>query len=273
MDVRSSVRTLVRPVYHWVLDPLPVDPTRRWQGNAEDGAPLVRVAFYGDCSLRAMDRSHGVHTPVGWPGVLADRLLERGVRMEFSAVFAPLFENLPGRDGLDQFLRLTGAPDVVFVQIGAQYARRTVLPDSPMFLRLREDIGRRAGRHVFAGYGVVRPVTRVLGRQRVPYAGAGGLDRFFAAGRDAWPHAVIALIVPPPRLRAAKAQRAIEARVASDARAACDRARVECLDLTAVRPGEQALRCANGYNLSTAGAQLAGDQLAEWLFTRRNVPA
>ena len=262
-------RGWLRPAYHRVLGPLPADPTRGWPATAVAGEPALRVAYYGDCSFRAMDRSHGVHNPVGWPQVLAARLLEQGERMEFSTVIMNEFDHLPGREDLDRYLRLSGLPDVVLVQLGALYTRRTVLPDTPALLRLRQDIGRRLGRHVFTGYRLLRPGVRVFGRQVVPYGGAAGLERLLLAVRDAWPEAVVAMITPPPRYPALRVQREIEARVVADARAACRRAGVECLDVTAVLGSAARLRCANGYNPSTAGAQLVGESLTDWLLTRR----
>ena len=259
MDARAQVRRWLRPVYHRVLGPLPVDPTRRWPGSATGDDAALRLAFYGDCSMRAMDRSHGVHNTMGWPRVLAER-----TPLEFSAVFTTLFEWMPGRDDLARHLRLSGDPDVVLVQLGAAYARRTVLPDTSRFLRVREDIGRRLGDRVFAGYRVVRPVTRVLGRERVPYPGPAGLERFLAAVREA-------LAGRPPRCdpavptgcTARPSQRAIEARVWDDIRAVCARAGVECLDVSDAAGHDPRLRCANGYNLSAAGAELVGARLAE----------
>jgi hypothetical protein len=268
MDARTHARSRLRPVYHRVLGALPTDPTRGWRATALDGEPALRVAYFGDCSFRAMDRSHGVHNPIGWPRVLASQLLERGERMEFSAVFVPRFEALPGPEDLDRHLRLTGAPDVVFVQLGALYQRRTVLPDSPRFLRLREDVGRRLGNHVFTGYRAMRPAVRVLGRQRTPYRGVDGLERFLAVARDAWPRAATAVIPVHPRVPALPVQRAIGARVHADTLAACRRAGVETIELADVVLGPGRLRCANGYNLNSAGSELAGTYIADWLSRR-----
>ena len=265
MDARTQVRRWLRPVYHRALGPLPVDPTRRWPGSASGDDAALRLAFYGDCSMRAMDRSHGVHNPMGWPHVLAER-----IPLEFSAVFTTMFEWLPELDDLGRHLRLSGDPDVVLVQIGAAYARRTVLPDTSKFLRLREDIGRRLGDRVFAGYRVLRPVTRRLGRERLPYPGAAGLERFLAAAREAWPEARLGVIQPYPRLHATRSQRAVEALVWEDVRAVCARADVECIDLADAVGDDPRLRCANGYNLSAAGAEVAGAALAERLLTPRS---
>ncbi len=249
-----------RSLYHRVFGPLPDDPARRWAGSAsgEDGA--LRVAFYGDCSMRAMDGSHGTHNPIGWPRVVAER-----IPLEFSSVFVTMFDWLPRREDLTLHLRLSGDPDVVFVQLGALYPRRTVVPDTPRFLRLREDIGRRLGGGVFAGYRVVRPLVRAFGRQRVAYPGIDGLDRFLADVREEWPDATLAVLLPFPRLYATGQQRTIEARVRADLIAASDRAGVPCLDLAGPAGDEQRLRCANGYNLSAAGAERVGAEIARSL--------
>ena len=269
MNARARVRGWLRPAYHRILGPLPHDPTRGWPATTAPGEPALRVAYYGDCMFRAMDHSHGVHTPVGWPRVLAERLLERGERMEWSTVFMTEFDHLPGREDLGHYLRLSDVPDVVFVALGTRYANLAVLPETPAMLRLREDIGRRLGRHAITGYRLQRPLMRVFGRPAAPYGGAAGLERFLTAVRDEWPDVPVALITPPPRLDPLAVQRAIEARVVADARAVCRRTGVECLDITGVLGDDPRVRAANGYNLSTAGSELAGEHLADWLLSRR----
>ena len=161
--LRSRVRGALRVPYHQILGPLPVDPTRAWRGTAAPGEPALRLAYYGDCAFRAMDRAHALDTPVGWPAGLADRLRRRGSALECSLVFMPDYEHLPARASLGQFLRLSGDPDVVVVHTGGVYTRRVILPDTRQIRRLRDDIGRRLGRHVFAGYRLLGPSSASRG--------------------------------------------------------------------------------------------------------------
>ena len=159
-----------------------------------------------------MDRAHALDTPVGWPAGLADRLRRRGSALECSLVFMPDYEHLPARASLGQFLRLSGDPDVVVVHTGGVYTRRVILPDTRQIRRLRDDIGRRLGRHVFAGYRLLRPVVRLAGRPVTPYRGRADLERFLVDARAAWPHAAIVVLAPLRRSRARLEQRRLEAR-------------------------------------------------------------
>lgn len=264
-EVRLRVRSAVRPLYHRVFGALPTDPTRHWLGTARQGEAALRIAYYGDCAFRAMDRSHGLDTPVGWPAALTRRLAERDVPAEFSLVFMPDYEHLPDRERLTRYLHLSDDPQVVVVHTGGVYARRVIFSDSARMVRLRENIGRRLGHHVFAGYRLVRPVVRLAGRPVTAYYGTQRLERFLAVAGDAWPEATIVVIAPFRRLIAGREQRRLEARLVTDARAAAARAGVDFLDLSDLLRGRPELRCANGYNLSSLGSEFVGERMLEWL--------
>ena len=149
-----------------------------------------------------------------------------------------------------------------------------ILRDTPRTVRLRENIGRRMGRHVFAGYRLVRPVVRLAGRPVTLYRGTSDLDRFLSACRNAWPHAAI-VVIPPLRRSIARAeQRRLEARLIADAGRSAQRAGVDFLDPSeALSRADGRLRCANGYNLNEAGSQLLAELLLEWLEASCSNPA
>jgi len=267
--LRSRVRASARPIYHRVIGPMPPDPTRGWRGNAAPGEPAMQIAYYGDCAFRAMDRSHGLDTPVGWPASLAERLRERGRGLEWSTVFMPDYEHLPTGAELTRYVRLSDDPQAVVVHTGGAYGRRVILPDIPRTMRFRNDVGRRLGRHVFTGYRVVRPVVRLAVRPVVPYNGAEALERFLVDARNTWPQAAILVLAPLRRLIARAEQRRLEVRLIVDSRMAADGAGVDFMDLSDVLrgPGGQ-LRCANGYNLNEAGSRLVAELLFDWLEER-----
>jgi hypothetical protein len=265
------VRASARPLYHRILGPLPVDPTRGWRGNGVENASALRIVYYGDCAFRAMDRAHALDSQVGWPTFLSERLRARGTASEWSVVFVPDYETLPPAESLRRYVYVPGDPHVVIVHTGGIYGRRVILPDTPLMLRLRDDIGRRLGRHVFAGYRMLRPIIRLAGRPVTPYQDAADLQRFLLDVRAAWPDAAIVVIGPFRRLIAGAAQRRIEARVIADTRAAAHAGGVDFMDLSRILRGRQDLRCANGYNLSVAGSRVVADELLGWLDARAPV--
>ena len=54
----------------------------------------------------------------------------------------------------------------------AVYLRLEVLPSTHEILRMREDVGRALGRHVFLGYRFLRPVLRAAGRFAIALRGS-----------------------------------------------------------------------------------------------------
>jgi hypothetical protein len=246
--------------------PPPDDHALRWRGTGEPGEPVLRIAHFGDCSWREMPLSHGVHTPPGYPRAIARRLSAEGIGLEFSSTVAHQFDHLPREGELDVYVKLTGDPDVVLVQLGAMYTRLIVLPDSPELLRLRQRISKSLRRRVFLAYRPLRPVQFRFGRFSTPYAGADELRAFLERAHARWPGARLGVLLPFPRVYAAPHQLAIWERVRADVAAAAEAAGSEVIDANALLPRDAAhLRCANGYNLNADGAALVGDRLADWV--------
>jgi hypothetical protein len=264
---------VLRPQRAWraIFGPYPVDTAYRWRGTSiGDGRPFVRVAHFGDCSFREMPLSHGIHTGPGYPRVLAERLEAAGLGMEFSSMMVSRFEDLPQTpEALTRFLTLSGDPDVVLVHTGAQYLTLQVLPATHSILRMREDVGRAMGRHVFTGYRlVVRPLQRAAGRFLIPYRGADALGTHLRAAQERWPEARVA-VMPPFERSVARRQMRLWGCVREDAAAQAAAAGVAFLDTTPLVPGRRRdLRCANGTNLNAEGTEIVGGWLADWVLDR-----
>lgn len=256
------MRRLAKAVVERAAGPGAEDRALRWRGTAQDGMPLVRVAHFGDCGWREMARSHGVHTDPGYPKAMAEVLAESGVGMEFSSWVVSEIEWLPAAEYLDVYLRLTGEPDIVLIQLGSIHSRLAIFPDTPELLRLRERLGRKLGRHIFAAQRVHQPFRVAFGRFRHPYPGIERYATFVADVRDRWPQARVVVLLPWQRTVTCKRQRAMAERVRADERAAAEAAGVEVLDLA-----EDALpdRCANGYNLGPESSRRVGRRLAREL--------
>jgi hypothetical protein len=241
----------------------PRDEALRWRGLAQDGAPVVRIAHYGDCGWREMPLSHGVHTPPGYPRALAGQLAAQGYATEFSAVVAHQFEHLPREGELEMHLKLTGEPDVVLVQLGVLYSRWVVLPDTPETLRLRGRISRTLGRRVFLGYRLLLPLVWRFGGFNLPYEGTHELEGFLGLVRERWPAAHVIVLLPFERALGATEQKALVQRIRNDVGAVAARAGVEVIDPAPAVPADvPGLRCANGYNLNARGSALVGDLIA-----------
>jgi hypothetical protein len=258
------MRRIAKAVVEKAAGPPHVDRALRWRGTAEAGKPLVRVAHFGDCGWREMPLSHGVRTDPGFPRAMAEALAEDGLGMEFSSWVVGEIEWLPPYEYLDLHLRLTGDPDVVIVQLGSIHSRLAILPDTPEMLRLRERIGRKSGRHVFAAQHVLQPARAALGRFRHPYPGVEPFATFLGDVRRRWPQARLVVLLPWPRTIACRRQREQMERVRADERAAAEAVGVEWLDVA-----QDALpdRCANGYNLGPESSRRVGRRLARELVT------
>ena len=259
---RAVTRRLARRALELAAGHQPEDHALHWRGTAAPGRPVLRVAHYGDCSWREMARSHGIHTDPGYPRAIAAELEREGIGLEFSAWVVHTFEWLPGPEGLETHLHLTGDPDVVMVHAGALYSRMVVLPDDAVVLRLRERIARRLGGAVFAAYRPLRPLVAAFGHFSVRYDGAGELRRFLATVSERWPGAQVLVLLPYPRVCCCARQEAMQARVREDVRAAAEAAGVAVVDPA---PETGADRCVNGYNLGPASSARFGRRLAREL--------
>lgn len=266
----TAPRRVVRHVYRVAVGPPVADPVRSWRGSARAGLPVVRLLHVGDCGVRQMDASHDLYGPPGYPRVAAEGLLRHDIGIEFSHYFAVRFEHLPDIETLRRHSRLSDEPDFILVQVGAAYTRRILLPDKPRVHQLRDEVGRRAGRLVFAFYRLLRPCLRLFGRHSADYVGAGELDRFVGELKRAWPRAEVVLVAPFRRSPGYAAGEPIAARVEADMHAlASSRPGVSVFDGNDVLGRDPGLRCVTGYNLNGRGGELAGEQLAEWIRARR----
>jgi hypothetical protein len=257
---------MAKRLYRAAVGPaVELDPVREWRGTADPDLPLLRVLHVGDCGIRRMETSHDPKAPLGFPAVAADRLLERGIGMEFFHYFAINYDSLPSIERLERISKLSGDPDVILVQLGGTYGRRVVVPDVPRVMQFRYELARRAGRLVFAWYKLLRPWVRVFGHHNSTYPGAGQLEDFLSSVQERWPSAEVALLVTFPRSAIYPTAVPIMARVEQDARDTGERCGVTVLEFADVLGKDKKLRCVAGYNLNGRGSELVGEKLAGWL--------
>jgi hypothetical protein len=264
---RTLARGMAKRLYRAAVGPaVELDPVREWRGTADPDLPLLRVLHVGDCGIRRMETSHDPKAPLGFPAVAADRLLDRGIGMEFFHYFAINYHYLPSIERLERISKLSGEPDVILVQLGGTYGRRVVVPDVRRVMQFRYELARRAGRLVFAWYRVLRPWVRVFGHHNSAYPGPELLEEFLTAVQERWPSAEVALLVSFPRSKIYPTAVPIMARVEQDARDTGERCGVTVLEFADVLGKDHSLRCAPGYNLNGRGSEVVGEKLARWLF-------
>jgi hypothetical protein len=259
--------------YRAVFGPKPADPARGWRGVTPEGLPVLRMLYVGDCGLRQMENGHELRAPLGWPAVAAERLVAKGVGLEFSHSFAVLFEDLPDMETLERHCKLTGDPDVILVQLGGTYVRRVIISDTDRMIQLRDDVKRRLGRGVWPAYKLLRPWVRVLGRFMTSYHGAADLERFLLEVRDRWPDADVVAMPPFPRSFTYPESVAVRDQTDADVRAVAANSGALLLDFEEQLGDDPSLRCVAGYNLNARGSRLVGERLADWLLVRTRTPA
>jgi hypothetical protein len=225
--------------------------------------PTVRVAFFGDCTLREMPLSHGVHTGAGYPRLLAERATARGTGFEAGEMFTGGTDELPtSADGLWRHLKLSGAPDLVVVATGHVCAMRTVLPGGLRARMFKQMIGRLVGPAIFLAHALfIRAwIFDLFGRPVFPKKDRPPLDGFVAAVRQTWPGAEIVLVAPFPCLRRGAFDGSLLEQIADEQKAQCARLGVATVDV-----GDELSRaprgCANGVNLGLAGHEIVADAL------------
>jgi hypothetical protein len=228
-----------------------------------DGQPARRLAIYGDCSWRSMEAAHGTHTPPGYPLVMAERLCAEGSGLEVGFGIFGWYERLPQTEGaLTEHLKLSGAPQLVVVQLGAIYGLRRVISDNNALDRLRLAVARALGPLAIHVSQFTRPVGQRLGTPASPYPGTAQLESFLALARRTWPAARVVVMAPFPRRIASPKVRAMEARVHDDQLAAAPRAGVEFLDCApALLACPRRTTGANGYNLNATGSRIVAEEL------------
>jgi hypothetical protein len=228
-----------------------------------DGRPAKRMAIYGDCSWRSMEAAHGTHTPPGYPLVLAERLAASDSGLEVGFGIFGWYESLPQTEhGLTQYLKLSGTPDLVIVQLGAIYGLRRVLSDNNRLDKVRGAVARALGPLANPVSRLTRPVGQRVGTAAHEYAGTAALESFLALALATWPAARIVVMAPFPRHIASPKVRAMEARVHDEQLVAARRAGVEFLDCApALLAAPQRTTGANGYNLNAAGSRIVAEEL------------
>jgi hypothetical protein len=239
------------------------DPSRGWRGIVQDGRPPRRLAIYGDCSWRAMEAAHGTHTPPGYPLALAERLVAAGSGLEVGFGIFGKYEALPiDEAGLTRYLRLTGAPEVVVIQLGALYGLRRVLADGNALDRVRGAVARALGPLAIPVSRMTRPFGQRIGKPVTPYPGIAALEAFIALASEVWPDARIVLMAPFPRHIASPAVRAMETLVHDEQLAAAERAGIGFVDCApALLACTERTTGANGYNLNAAGSRIVAAEL------------
>jgi hypothetical protein len=263
---RSVARWWAKACYRVIVGaPVTIDPVRGWKGTAHGDQAELRVMHVGDCSLRAMDTSHDFYAPVGYPKVIAERLLDQRFGMEFGHYFTIVYEDLPEIERLRKVTKLSDAPDLILVHTGATYQRRVILKSTERVNQVRLEVGRRLGRRIFSAHRfLVRPFVRRLGRHWQPYQGTAKLESFIDELQKAWPKATVALVAPFPLEWAYPTSADIHAQVIADARELAERRGLPFFEFDNVLV-EDNLYCANGYNLNARGAELVGNVLANWV--------
>jgi hypothetical protein len=267
-------RGLAKRGYRALMGPaVTEDPVRAWKGMARDDLPLLRVMHVGDCSIRSMEHTHDFKAPIGYPMVMAERLLDAGIGTEFAHYFAITYEPLPDIGRLKKVTKMSGAPDVVLVHTGATYQRRVILDSTSRINQLRVEVGRRFGRRIRLPYRLVlKPFVRLFGRHWNEYSGPELLDRFVERVQREWPNATMVLMPPLPFAWTYPTSWPIVDRVVEDYRGVAERRGLPFLQFTTLGDDNR-FRCANGYNLNTRGSQIVGEELANWIVAERAKPA
>jgi hypothetical protein len=233
---------------------------------------VLRHLHIGDCNFRRMDLAHDTQAAPGYPLVAAQALEREGVGVEFAHYFAVNFDYLPDREDLREHVKLSGAPDVITVQMGASYSRWIVLPDTNRTMQLRVELGRRVGRGAGLGYSLLRPLVRLFGRPAARYDGTEAFERFLGMLAEMWPDATILVVLPYPRCTRIPRQRAIEAQVDADLRTLANRIAVAVLDSPALLGRDPALRGASAYHINGLGSDVLGEELGRLMRQLQAVP-
>jgi len=263
---RALARMWSKACYRVIVGkPVTIDPVRGWKGTAHGDRAELRVMHVGDCSLRAMETSHDFYAPVGYPKVIAERLLDQRLGMEFGHYFTIIYEDFPEIERLKKVTKLSDVPNLILVHTGATYQRRVILKSTERINQVRLEVGRRLGRRIFTAHRLfVRPFVRRCGRHWTPYEGTAKLDSFIDQLQKEWPKATVAVVAPFPLDWAYPTSADIHAKVIAEARELAERRGLPFFEFDHVLTAHD-LYCANGYNLNARGSKIVGDVLANWI--------
>jgi hypothetical protein len=216
-----------------------------------------------------MDFAHDTQAAPGYPRVAAEALLEEGIGVEFAHYFCVRYEHLPEPEALAERIKLEWVPDVVTIHLGASYTRWIVLPDTARSMQLRVELGRRLGRLTSAGYRLMQPFVRAVGRPASPYRGTGAIETFLLQLRETWPTTTVVVVPPFPRLGRIRRQLELASRVEAELAAAIGRCGVPYLDTAGLLGSDPSLRGASGYQLNGRGSEVVGRELARQILELR----
>jgi hypothetical protein len=267
------MKRLAKHAYRAMVGPPVDDLVRAWPGTARDGLVTLRHLHIGDCNFRRMDFAHDTQGPPGYPLTAAEILLTHGIGVEFGHYFAVNFDYLPDRETLIRRVKLSGPPDVITVQMGGNYTRWIVIPDTDRMMQMRVEVGRRIGRLAFPGYRAMNPGLALFGRRAARYTGIEPYEDFLLMLGDIWPQADLVLLPPFLRCFENRRQRPINERVTEDIRDLAGRLGAGYVDTQALLGRDRSLRGATGYNVNGEGARLVGKELALTVLARRSARA
>jgi hypothetical protein len=269
------MKRLAKHAYRAMVGPPAVDLVRAWPGTKRDGLPTLRHLHIGDCNFRRMDFAHDTYAQPGYPLASAEVLQRHGIGVEFGHYFAVNFGELPDRETLIRRVKLSAPPDLISIQMGGNYTRWIVIPDTIRTMQLRVEVGRRLGKLTFRGYRAMNPGLAVFGRPAARYPGIEPYEDFLLMLRDIWPAADVVLLPPFPRCFENRRQRPINERVDTDIRELARRQGATLLDAPKLLGRDRSLRGATGYNLNGAGSEVIGRELARIVLAheRRETPA
>jgi hypothetical protein len=263
------MKRLAKRAYRAIVGPPVDDLVRAWPGTAGEGLRTIRHLHIGDCNFRRMDFAHDTQAGPGYPLAAAEALRTQGIGVEFGHYFAVNFAHLPDRATLLRRVKLSAAPDVITVQMGGNYTRWIVIPDTVRTMQARVEVGRRLGRHTFPGYKAMNPFLSAFGRPAAIYPGIEPYEGFIEMLRDIWPCAQIVIVPPFPRCFENRRQRPIAERVMADIRELAERLELPLVDTAALLGRDPELRGATGYNLNGRGSELIGKQLARIILAQQ----
>jgi hypothetical protein len=267
------MKRLAKRAYRAMVGPPVDDLVRAWPGTARPDLVRLRHLHIGDCNFRRMDFAHDTQAPPGYPLAAAEELERVGIGVEFGHYFAVNFDYLPDRETLIRRVKLSGPPDLITLQMGGNYTRWIVIPDTDRMMQMRVEVGRRLGRLASPGYRAMNPGLALFGRRAACYTGIEPYEDFLLMLRDIWPNADLVLIPPFLRCYENRRQRPINERVTADIRDLAERLGTGYLDAPELLGRDRSLRGATGYNLNGEGARIAGEELARIVLARRSARA
>jgi hypothetical protein len=267
------MKRLAKHAYRAMVGPPVDDLVRAWPGTAGEGLTNLRHLHIGDCNFRRMDFAHDTQGPPGYPLTAAEILLTHDIGVEFGHYFAVNFDYLPDRETLIRRVKLSGPPDLITVQMGGNYTRWIVIPDTDRMMQMRVEVGRRLGRLAFPGYRAMNPGLAVVGRPAARYPGIEPYEAFLLMVGDIWPHADLVILPPFLRCFENRRQRPINERVTADIRDLAERLGAGYVDTQALLGRDRSLRGATGYNVNGEGSRIVGEELALTVLARRSARA